>query len=82
MDYPTIHANSSKVRMRMMDWMRCPEYEWHIVHTDSMPDQSPRFEPVNPRFGMWFGAYAMSFGLNVTGNKPTGPPENEALFLG
>ena len=68
----TIHDRGSTVRMKMMDWMRLPEYSWHIVFTDRMAVQSPQFDLTT--FQVWFGHYNMSFGIDYQANEATGPP--------
>ena len=68
----TIHDRGSSVRMRMMSWMKCREYQWWIIHTDCMAIQSPRWAV--GRFLMWFGPYNLSFGLCIHDNEHTGPP--------
>ena len=67
----TIYDRGSKVRMRMMGWMREP-YEWWIIHTDCMAVQSPQFDLTT--FQVWFGHYNMSFGIDYQANEATGPP--------
>jgi len=37
----TIYNNAAKIQIRLMAWMREPEWKWHIVHTDHMADDMP-----------------------------------------
>lgn len=73
----TIYDRGSSVRMRMMSWMRLKEYSWHIVFTDCMAVQSPRWAV--GRFLMWFGSYNLSFGLDFQDNRHTGPPQSSSI---
>jgi len=77
MDNLTIHDRGSTVRMRKMDWMRLPEYAWWLIHTDCMPDQSPRLAV--DRFLCWFGPFNMSFGYATRADLHTGPPQSSSI---
>jgi len=67
----TVYDNASKIQMRMMAWMREPEWTWHIVHTDHMADRAPR-SGLNS-MSAWFGKHRMNMGCPVFDNRPNGP---------
>ena len=67
----TVYDNASKIQMRMMAWMREPEWKWHIVHTDHMADVMPTqgVMPQHPPCVLSLGA-----GKDNASQMPQGPP--------
>ena len=64
---PTFIMNTAKMRCKIKAWMREPEWEWHIVHTDNHYETTPRTRPdcVKYKAGDRLGTHPH--------NKPNGP---------
>ena len=71
----TVYDNAAKIQMRMMAWMREPEWKWHIVHTDYMASDTPVWE--FQRFKFWINSNrtfsGMNLGAQVFDNRANGP---------
>ena len=65
-----VMMNASKLRCRILAWMREPEWKWYIVHTDWMDDLLPK---TAPQFITSPSHAPTSLGFDTFTNNPNGP---------
>ena len=66
----TVIMNASKLRCRILAWMREPVWKWWIVHTDHMSERLPNKTPLYSYFNK---QVLTAMGFDELANESNGP---------